>query len=148
MPHVIGSATKRAGAELGKWHGPLQIKSNQEDLSLEQEDASVLNHQQPSSTSYHFGVYKRFNSSRANFFNSVNLRTGAYYRDYIFQNGVGSDVALTFGLGFGINNYSNLIDLGIKIGQIETPYFENEDYIKGSLSIDIGEKWFSRSRRK
>ena len=43
---------------------------------------------------------------------------------------------------------SNLFDFGFRIGQINSIMFENENYIKGNLSINIGEKWFSRSRRK
>ena len=70
------------------------------------------------------------------------------YRKYIFKEGVGNDLALTLGIGVGINNYSNLIDFGLKIGQTNSAMFENENYIKGNLSINIGEKWFSRSRNK
>jgi len=119
-----------------------------DNYSLEQDDVSVLNNPQPSSNSYHIGLYKRYDNFSKKFFNSINLRAGGYYRDYNFNNGEGSDVAISFGIGIGINNYSNLIDLGFKMGRINTPSFESEDYIKGSLSINIGEKWFSRSRRK
>ena len=118
------------------------------NYSLEQDDMSVLNNAQPSSKSYHLGLYKRYDNSSANFFNSINLRAGGYYRDYSFNSDTGSDVALSFGIGIGINNYSNFIDLGFKMGRITTPSFESEDYMKGTLSINIGEKWFSRSRRK
>ncbi len=119
-----------------------------DNYSLEQDDVSVLNNPQPSSNSYHIGLYKRYDNFSKKFFNSINLRAGGSYRDYNFNNGEGSDVAISFGIGIGINNYSNLIDLGFKMGRISTPSFESEDYIKGNLSINIGEKWFSRSRRK
>ena len=56
-------------------------------------------------------------------------------------------MALTFGLGVTLNDYSHLVDLGIKLGHISTPNFKEENYVKGSLSISIGEKWFTRSRR-
>ena len=59
-----------------------------------------------------------------------------------------TDLALTLGMGVGLNNYSNLIDLGLKIGKINNSIFDDENYIKGNLSINIGEKWFTRSRRK
>ena len=118
------------------------------NYSLEKDDVSVLNNPQPSSNSYHIGFYKRYDNFSKKFLNSINLRSGGYYRDYNFNDGEGSDVAISFGIGIGINNYSNLIDLGFKMGRISTPSFESEDYIKGNLSINIGEKWFSRSRRK
>ena len=73
---------------------------------------------------------------------------GGYYKKYTFKEGAGTNLALTLGIGIGINNYSNLIDLGFKIGQINNTIFENENYIKGNLSINIGDKWFSRSRRE
>ncbi len=57
-------------------------------------------------------------------------------------------MAISFGIGIAINNYTNLIDLGFKAGRIKTPFFDSEDYIKGNISINIGEKWFSRSRRR
>jgi len=118
------------------------------NYSLGVDDISILNNNQPSTTSYHLGLYKRYDNSKAKFFNSINLRAGGYYKKYFFEEGVGSDLALTLGIGFGINNYSNLIDFGFRIGQINSIMFENENYIKGNLSINIGEKWFSRSRRK
>ena len=56
-------------------------------------------------------------------------------------------MALTIGLGVTLNDYSHLVDLGIKFGRIAAPNFEEQNYVKGSLSINIGEKWFTRSRR-
>jgi len=118
------------------------------NYSLQVDDVSILNNQQPSTTSYHLGLYKRYDNSNANFFNSINLRAGGYYMSYAFENGTATDFALTLGMGVGLNNYSNLIDVGLKIGKIKNSIFDDENYIKGNLSINIGEKWFSRSRRK
>lgn len=118
------------------------------NYSLQVDDVSILNNQQPSTTSYHLGLYKRYDNSNANFFNGINLRAGGYYRSYALENGSATDLALTLGMGVGLNNYSNLIDLGLKIGKINNSIFDDENYIKGNLSINIGEKWFTRSRRK
>ncbi len=104
--------------------------------------------QQPSTASYHLGLYKRYDNSNAKFFNSINLRAGGYYRNYTFENDTSTDLALTLGVGVGLNNHSNLIDLGFKIGKINNTVLDDENYLKGSLSINIGEKWFSRLRRK
>ena len=118
------------------------------NYSLGADDVSILNNDQPSTASYHLGLYKRYDNSNAKFFNSINLRAGGYYKKYTFEEGTGSDLALTLGIGIGINKHSNLIDLGFKIGQITNTIFENENYVKGNLSINIGDKWFSRSRRE
>ena len=118
-----------------------------QNFSLNQQDISILNNKQPKSNSYHLGFYKRYENSRSSFFNSINLRIGGYYRNYSFVENDGTDMALTMGLGVTLNDYSHLVDLGIKFGRIATPNFEEQNYVKGSLSINIGEKWFTRSRR-
>ena len=118
-----------------------------DNLSLNQQDISILNNKQPKSSSYHLGFYKRYENSRSSFFNSINLRMGGFYRNYSFEEKDGTDMALTIGIGVTLNDYSHLVDLGIKFGRISTPNFEQENYVKGSLSINIGEKWFTRSRR-
>jgi len=111
--------------------------------SLNSDDINILNNSRPKSTSYHIGYYKRYENSRVNFFNSINLRLGGYYKQYSFGDlEEASDMALTFGLGFAINDYFNLIDFGVKIGQINYTLFESENYITGNLSINIGERWF------
>ena len=69
---------------------------------------------------------------------------GGYYKEYMFEGSAGSDIALTFGIGAAINDYFNLIDFGVKIGQIKNTSFENENYIKANLSIDVGERWYAR----
>ena len=101
----------------------------------------------PKSNSYHLGFYKRYENSRSSFFNSINLRFGGYYKNYSFIDEDGTDMAFTFGLGVTLNDYSHLVDLGIIFGRISTPSFQQENYLKGSLTISIGEKWFKRSRR-
>ena len=118
-----------------------------DNFSLNQPDISILNNKQPKSDSYHIGLYKRYENSRSSFFNSINLRIGGYYRNYSFIENNGSDMALTIGLGVALNDFSHLVDLGLKFGRIATPNFEEQNYVKGSLSINIGEKWFKRSRR-
>jgi len=118
-----------------------------ENFSLNQQDISILNNKQPKSNSYHLGLYKRYENSRSSFFNSINLRIGAYYRNYNFVENDGTDMALTVGLGVSLNDYSHLVDFGVKFGRIAAPNFEEQNYVKGSLSINIGEKWFTRSRR-
>ena len=125
----------------------LHYKDLFENFSLNQQDINILNNKQPKSNSYHLGFYKRYENSRSSFFNSINLRLGGYYKNYSFIDEDGTDMALTFGLGVTLNDYSHLVDLGIKFGRISTPSFEEENYLKGSLSISIGEKWFKRSRR-
>ena len=115
-----------------------------ENSSLQSDDVNILNNSKPSTTSYHLGFYNRFDNSRSNFFNSISLRLGGYYKEYMFEGSAGSDIALTFGIGAAINDYFNLIDFGVKIGQIKNTSFENENYIKANLSIDVGERWFAR----
>ena len=125
----------------------LHYKDLFENFSLNQQDINILNNKQPKSNSYHLGFYKRYENSRSSFFNSINLRFGGYYKNYSFIDEDGTDMAFTFGLGVTLNDYSHLVDLGIIFGRISTPSFQEENYLKGSLSISIGEKWFKRSRR-
>ena len=57
-------------------------------------------------------------------------------------------MGLTFGCGLAFTNNKNLVDLGITFGKLENILFRDEYYAKAILSIDIGEKWFERLRRK
>ena len=43
-----------------------------------------------------------------------------------------------------VNDYLNLIDFGVRVGQRNYTLFETENYITGNLSINIGERWFLR----
>ena len=115
-----------------------------ENNSLQSNDINILNNSKPHSTSYHIGCYNRYDNSRISFFNSINLRFGGFYREYEFDNSKAQDMGITFGLGLAVNDYSNLIDFGFKIGQINYDLFEEENYIMGNLSINIGERWFVR----
>ena len=115
-----------------------------QSTSFDLDDVSILNNSKPHSTSYHIGYYNRYDNSRIKFFNSISLRLGGYYKEYEFEDSEAIDLAFTLGFGLAVNDYSNLIDFGIKIGQINYDLFENENYITGNLSIDIGERWFLR----
>ena len=77
---------------------------------------------------------------------------GGYYKN-IASNGAlneeqFSDIALTAGIGVKFNNNKSLVDLGIKFGKVNHFLFDDEYYCKGILTIDIGERWFARLRRK
>ena len=116
-----------------------------QNSSLQVNDVNILNNSKPQSVSYHFGYYSRYDNSRISFFNSINLRLGAYYKEYDFDSSEeATDFALTFGIGFAINDYLNLIDVGVRVGQRNYTLFETENYITGNLSINIGERWFLR----
>ena len=116
-----------------------------QNSSLQVNDVNILNNSKPQSISYHFGYYNRYDNSRISFFNSINLRLGAYYKEYDFDNSEeATDFAITFGIGFAVNDYLNLIDIGVRVGQRNYTLFETENYITGNLSINIGERWFLR----
>ena len=81
-----------------------------------------------------------------------------YCKDYTLEDKEARDIAGTFGLGFGIINNSDLFDLGFKFGRINYVGFNNqignqsseyiEEYIKATISIEIGEQWFLRTGSK
>jgi len=115
-----------------------------QSTSFDLDDVSILNNSKPHSTSYHIGYYNRYDNSRIKFLNSISLRLGGYYKEYGFEDSEATDLAFTLGFGLAVNDYFNLIDFGVKIGQINYDLFENENYIIGNLSINIGERWFVR----
>ena len=51
-----------------------------------------------------------------------------------------------------IKKYKSYLEIGCfkneTFDKINNSIFDDENYIKGNLSINIGEKWFTRSRRK
>ena len=79
---------------------------------------------------------------------SITFRAGAFYKKIDFGLDEGVDLGLTLGTGFSINNNSDLIDIGIKFGKLRHGTLDDEKYIKASLSIDIGENWFTKIGEK
>ena len=120
--------------------------------TMRQDGISILNNIHPVTESYHVGIYQKYSNSKINSWESISIRVGGYYKN-IASNGVlneeqFSDIALTAGIGVKFNNNKSLVDLGIKFGKVNHFLFDDEYYCKGILTIDIGERWFARLRRK
>ena len=108
------------------------------------DNINIFNYKKPSSSSYHIGVHRKYFNKRNSFWDTLCLRAGGYYKEFLFSDSVGSDIAFT--MGIGIDNDSNLIDFGIKFGRLSIDSFENQDYVDAILSIEIGSRWFTNSR--
>jgi len=120
--------------------------------AMKEDGVSILNNSQPVTYSYHIGAYQKYSNSKINSWESITIRGGGYYKS-ILSNGVlgedqFSDIALTVGVGIKFNNNKSLVDLGIKLGKVNHSLFKDEYYCKGILTLDIGERWFERLRRK
>ena len=114
------------------------------NLSLD--SINIFNYRKPSSSSYHIGFHKSYINKKNTFWSALHLRGGGYYKEFLFSDSEGYDIAIT--MGIGIDNESNLIDFGVKFGSLSIDSFEDVNYMNAILSIEVGNRWFENSRSR
>ena len=110
------------------------------------DNANIFNYRKPSSSSYHIGIHKSYINKKNTFWDTLHLRFGGYYKEFLFSDSKGSDTAIT--MGAGIDNDSNLIDFGFKFGKLSIDSFQDTNYMNAILSIEVGNRWFENSRSR
>jgi len=109
----------------------------------------ILNEPPPSYKSIHNGVYKIFNNTKADSWNTINLSSGYSYKLILFEESTIKDISFSLGLGVLFNNQKNNIDFSFTIGSrgsiIKT--IDKENYYKLNIAIISGDKWFTKRRR-
>ena len=108
------------------------------------EDINILNNSDLDMSSYHAGLFFRYDDISLNGINAVNLNLGFYSR--FFKTGhesVGDDLAFTFGIGLDYLN-DNSFMLSFETGERSSEYgeFKDEKYHKLIFSFISNTKWF------
>jgi hypothetical protein len=114
------------------------------------EDVQIFNQNSLSEKSYNAGMFFQIVNPRLGLWNQLNLRSGTYFKQYKQYDEIFNDYGLTFGLGVEFIQNMNSIDISIELGNRESvfPEYNNEKYMKITMGLTTGEKWFVKRRRK
>jgi len=117
------------------------------------ENSALFNIMPPEENSIHFGTYYQIRNPKIGFWNNLNVRGGAYYKELNYIGEILLDHGVTLGIGIEYLRNTQSIDFAFRTGKIESRVIDQvgsryEKYISFHIGITTGEKWFMKRRRK